>query len=69
MICYSTEEAMNLQLASYLNDYESGTIVIWQMFDRIIDGTANPQKVLMRKLSEHVVMSLWFFIGIWIMNL
>lgn len=52
LICYSTEEAMNLQLASYLNDYESGTIVIWQMFDRIIDGTANPQKVFDEKIER-----------------
>lgn len=52
LICYSTEEAMNLQLTSYLNDYESGTIVIWQMFDRIIDGTANPQKVFDEKIER-----------------
>lgn len=52
LICYSTEEAVNLQFANFLNDYESGTIVVWQTFDRIIDGAANPQKVFDEKIER-----------------
>lgn len=52
LICYSAEEAVNLEFANYLKDYENGTIVIWQVFDRIIDGSANPQKVFDEKIER-----------------
>ncbi len=51
LICYSNEEAMNLPYAGFLKDYDSGTIVIWQIFDRIVDGSANPQKVFDEKIE------------------
>ena len=52
LIWYSSEEARKLQHADYLKDYDSGTIVIWQEFDRIVNGAANPQKVFDEKIER-----------------
>ena len=47
LICYYGKEAEELPFASNLNTYESGTVVIWQMFDRILDGTTMCRRFLM----------------------
>lgn len=52
LICYSEDEAEKISFAAYLKDYESGTVVIWQVFDRIVDGAANPQKVFDEKIER-----------------
>lgn len=45
LIIYDDSEQRNLPFSNYLDDKQSGTIVIWQEFDRIAVGSANPQKV------------------------
>lgn len=52
LICYSADESEKLPFANYLKDYECGTIVVWQAFDRIVDGAANPQKVFDEKIER-----------------
>lgn len=52
LICYSDSEAHNLSLANKLDDYSSGTVVIWETFDRISDGATNPQKVFDEKIER-----------------
>ncbi len=52
LICYSGSEAEHLLFADQLKNYESGTIVIWQVFDRIADGATNPQVVFDEKIER-----------------
>jgi hypothetical protein len=52
LICYTHEEAKSLPFADYLREYSSGTIVIWETFDRILDGAADPQKVFDEKIQQ-----------------
>ena len=52
LICYSHAEAINLPFADHIASYESGTIVVWEIFDRIVDGAANPQKVFDEKIER-----------------
>ena len=50
--CFSGEEARNLPFAECLEKYISGTVVVWQEFDRILDGATNPQKVFDEKIER-----------------
>lgn len=52
LICYTDAEVRNMPFADQIAEYDSGTIVIWQEFDRIIDGAANPQKVFHKKIER-----------------
>lgn len=52
LICYSGDEAEALPFASNIAGYESGTVVIWQTFDRIVDGAANAQKVFDERIER-----------------
>lgn len=52
LIVYSSDEIEKMLYSDYLSDKESGTIVIWQVFDRISDGSANPQKVFDEKIER-----------------
>lgn len=52
LISYSEKEIRQLQFVDYLNKKTSGTIVMWQNFDRISDGSANPQKVFDEKIER-----------------
>lgn len=45
LICYSEAEAEKLLFTENLETLDSGTIVIWQVFDRILDGSTNAQTV------------------------
>lgn len=57
LIVYSEDEIKKMLFADYLSDKDSGTVVIWQQFDRIIDGAANPQKVFderMERARNHI---------------
>lgn len=59
LICYYGKEAEDLPFASNLSAYESGTVVIWQLFDRILDGAANVQKVFdecIERARNHVAL-------------
>lgn len=52
LICYAGKEAELLPFASNLDNYANGTVVIWQTFDRIVDGAANPQKVFDERIER-----------------
>ena len=52
LIDYSDAEIEKLMFADRLADQESGTVVIWQEFDRISNGSANPQKVFDEKIER-----------------
>ncbi len=52
LICYRGIEAEELPFASNLVDMSSGTVVVWQVFDRILDGSANVQKVFDEKIER-----------------
>lgn len=52
LICYSAEEIENLPLSDKIKDYTSGTVVIWENFDRIKDGSDNPQKLFDEKIER-----------------
>ena len=57
LIVFSDDEIKDMMFTDYLSDKKSGTVVIWQCFDRIIDGAANPQKVFderMERARSHV---------------
>lgn len=57
IIWYSDDEARGLPYADQISEYVSGTVVVWQEFDRIADSAANLQKVFDEKIErtrEHV---------------
>ena len=51
-IWYSPGEIDSLLFSDELANLNSGTIVIWQSFDRIADGSCNPQKVFDEKIER-----------------
>lgn len=51
-IWYSPEEIDSILFSDELANLNSGTIVIWQSFDRIADGSCNPQKVFDEKIER-----------------
>lgn len=51
-IWYSPNEIKELPFSEELYNCDSGTIVIWQQFDRIADASQNPQKVFDEKISR-----------------
>ncbi len=58
-IWYSLEEIKRLSVYEYIKDIPSGTIVLWESFDRIIQGSQNAQKVFDEKIErarEHVAL-------------
>lgn len=59
LLKYDMNEIRRNQFLYYLNDYNSGTVVIWQNFDRLLSGAANPQKVFDEKIErarDHVAL-------------
>lgn len=59
LICYSGKEAEELAFASSLCAYESGTAVIWQIFDRFTASTRNVKKVFdecIERARNHVAL-------------
>jgi hypothetical protein len=52
LINYSDQEIQKLPFADRLQLQESGTVVVWQEFDRIANGAANPQKVFDEKIER-----------------
>ena len=49
---YTAGEIAKLMFADRLKKQKSGTVVIWQEFDRIANGSANPQKVFDEKIER-----------------
>lgn len=52
LLCFAGKEARSLPFADKIASYDSGTVVVWQIFDRITDSAANIQKVFDEKI-EH----------------
>ncbi len=52
LLKYSPEEIATLPFVEMLSLQESGTIVIWQEFDRILSGAVNSQKVFDEKIDN-----------------
>ncbi len=52
LIKYGEAEIEDLPYAGILSQQKSGTVVIWQEFDRILNGAANPQKVFDEKIEQ-----------------
>lgn len=52
LLNYSSDEINKLHFADRLSDLKSGTVVIWEEFDRIASGSANPQKVFDEKIDR-----------------
>lgn len=52
LICYDGEETENLPFAENLENQESGTVVIWQVFDRILEGSSNAQTVFDERIER-----------------
>ena len=52
LLKYNAEEIVSLPFIEMLSAQESGTIVVWQEFDRILSGAVNPQKVFDEKIEN-----------------
>lgn len=52
LINYTAGEISKLPFADKLKKQKSGTVVVWQEFDRIANGSANPQKVFDEKIER-----------------
>lgn len=52
LINYTSREIPGLPFADRLKKQNSGTVVLWQEFDRIANGSANPQKVFDEKIER-----------------
>ena len=51
LIKYNTAETDALPFVDLLKSQDSGTIVLWQEFDRILSSAVNPQKVFDERIS------------------
>ena len=64
--CFDEKEIPELPFASELEDKEQGTVVIWEHFDRMLNGATNPQKVFDEKIDlarQHVSLVFHRFLG------
>lgn len=52
LICYGGKEAGDLPFAESLKKLQSGTVVIWQVFDKILDGSSNAQNVFDERIER-----------------
>lgn len=52
LINYSEQEIQKLPFVDWLQAQKSGTVVLWQEFDRIANGASNPQKVFDEKIER-----------------
>lgn len=52
LINYTAPEIRQLRFSDRLKGQESGTVVLWEEFDRIAKGSANPQKVFDEKIER-----------------
>lgn len=66
LICYNQNEIAKMMYVDTLKNQESGTIVIWEDFDRILNSASNLQKALDEKIdlaSAHIALVFHRFIG------
>lgn len=57
LICYTDQESRMLPFAEMIDAFSSGTVVIWENFDRMVNSSADPQKVFDEKIErarEHI---------------
>lgn len=52
LLCYTGDEAARLSHAGNLENSSCGTVVVWENFDRILDRSANSQKVFDEKIEQ-----------------
>lgn len=52
LLKYSDREAKGFSFSHELDNYDSGTVVIWREFDRIASGSVVPQKVFDEKIEQ-----------------
>jgi hypothetical protein len=52
LIWYSYDDIEKINCSEYLLGKESGTVVLWQVFDRISNESINPQKVFDEKIEN-----------------
>lgn len=52
LIWYDHHEIEKLMFVDFLNTRESGTVVVWEVFDRISNSAANVQKVFDEKIER-----------------
>lgn len=52
LLKYYTDEISSLPFVEMLSAQKSGTIVLWQEFDRLLSGAVNPQKIFDEKISD-----------------
>lgn len=63
---FTKDEIAELRFAAELDKFESGTIVLWENFDRMLGGAANQRKVFDEKMSiaqRHVALVFHRFLG------
>lgn len=59
LIIYNSNEIKALPIVNYLDEYNSGTIVLWRNFDRIKDYSSKPSKFFdeaISKARDHVAL-------------
>lgn len=52
LLRYSGDDVRKVPFSDRLDNYESGTVVVWQDFDRIANGASNPQRVFDEKIER-----------------
>lgn len=52
LIWYDSNEIKEIMFADFLDKKETGTVVVWQVFDRIADSSADAQKVFDEKIGR-----------------
>lgn len=66
LLKFNENEIEELQHINILKKQESGTIVIWENFDRMVNSSSNPQKVFDEKIEiarSHIALVFHRFIG------
>lgn len=64
--CFEADDIKHLRFADQLSDKQSGTVVLWESFDRMLNGTSNAQKVFDEKIElarAHVSLVFHRFMG------
>ena len=66
LIEFNEDEIKNIRYYNHLNEYESGTLVIWENFDRLAEGTNNFERtfdVNIENARKHISLVFHRFMG------
>lgn len=64
--CFSEMEIKQFKMSGSLDGFENGTIVLWENFDRMLNGAVNDKKVFDEKIEiarEHIALVFHRFTG------